>query len=432
MHRPLRRLVAALALALLAAPVGATGDRPGKSCPASAPAELPPTTRGPIEPDAAALPAAPAGAFAALDSARYRRLTVRECQCRAVQFAPLAGTLARERQELAAAHPCCERPIVHSLLPCHCDDRASKLRQSILYYTELEIRNRSAGAALDLFFRIAEAEAKDDLLALGQTALSGAYDQAKDVSDKGFKLPIELASLERQQLEADADRARLRSALLDLNGTLKGLIGQSELPIEDRLWPAGDFAITHAPIDLEAAIQAGLNNRADLQLLRILSRDLNAKTLPVVRDFLKGLNAALGAQSFSSSPFGQLYDAIKALLTRNAAERTLRSDQIEQLVAEREKAVAGEIHQAITQLKTHGHLVDVERRRVLGWRDRAQEMENRLAKGESTFLDVLQAKLEWYKARASLTAEVMSWHRAYVQLRLAQGVLVAECCAAPQ
>jgi hypothetical protein len=35
--------------------------------------------------------------------------------------------------------------------------------------------------------------------------------------------------------------------------------------------------------------------------------------------------------------------------------------------------------------------------------------------------------LEWFKARAALTSDVMGWHRSCARLRLAQGVLVAEC-----
>jgi hypothetical protein len=429
MHRPLRRLVAALALVFAAAPVGATGPRLKSSCPAPLPPDLPATTRGPIEPDVAALPSAPAGALTTPAAIRYRLLNERECQCRAVQFAPLAGTLARERQALAEAHPCCECSIIRTLLPRHCDDRANNLRRCILYYTELEIRNRSAGTALDLYFQIAEAEAKDDLLSLGRDALTGAYDQAKDVADKGFKLPIELASLQRQQLEAGADRIRLHEALLDLNGKLKMLIGQDDLPVDEWLWPASDFQISYEPIDPDAALRTALNQRAELQLLRTLSRDLDAKTLPVIREFLKGLNTSLGAQAQSDSPLGKLADAIKAILTSHALERALRSNQIDQLLAEREKAVTNEVRLALTQLMTHSRLVDLERQRVLAWQARVQEMQDRLAKSEATFLDVLQAKLDWYKSRAALTAGVMGWHRAYARLRLAQGVLVAECCS---
>jgi hypothetical protein len=426
MHRPLRRLVAALALAFVVAPAGATDLRPTGSCSTPLPPELPATTRGPIEPDAAAIPTARPEALTS-PAIRYRSLSVRECQCRAVEFAPLAGTLARERQALVDAHPRCERPIVHALFTCHCDDRANKLHQSILYFTELEIRNRSAGAALDLYFQIAEAEAKDDLLALGRDSLAGAYVQAKDVADKGFKLPIELASLQRQQLEAGADRIRLHGALLDLNGKLKMLIGQHNLPVDEWLWPAGDFKISYDPIDPETAIRVALDQRAELRLLRVLSRDLDAQTLPVVRDFLKGLNAALGAQASSNSPLGKLAQLTKGILTAQAAERALRSNQIDQLLAERENAVTNEVRLALTQLVTQGQLVDFDRQRVLAWQARVQEMEDRLAKSEATFLDVLQAKLEWFKARAALTSDVMGWHRACARLRLAQGVLVAEC-----
>jgi outer membrane protein TolC len=288
----------------------------------------------------------------------------------------------------------------------------------------LEIRNRSAGAALDLFFRIAEAEIKDDLLALGGTALAGAYRQAKDLADRGFKLPIELGSLDRQRLEAAADRTRLQGALIDLNSKLKGLIGQDNLPIDEHLWPASVPTINYAPIDPEAAIQQALEQRAELQLLRILQCRLDAKSLPVVREFLKGFNASLGVPEGANSPLGQLSAAVSA----HASERAVRYDQIHQLLAEREKAVANEVRDALSQLKVQGQLVDLDRQRVLAWQARVHEMEDRLDKGEANFLDVLNSRLEWYKARAALAADVTGWHRAEVQLRLAQGVLVGECC----
>lgn len=419
MNRLSCRLVAALAMCIAPAPIWANGHGT---------LALPETQRSSLEPDAAKLPKPPSD-HASIGAAKlYRLLRVRDAQCLAVQHAPMAGTLARERQELCNAHPCCQHPIVHCLMPCHCDDRANRLRQCILYYTELEIRNRSAGAALELFYRIAEYEAKDDLLALGRTALGGAYDQAKDVADKGFKLPIELASLQRQQMEADADRVRVQGALLDFNARLKGLIGHDQLPIEERLWPDADVGVSYEPIDVEAAIQVALRQRAELQLLRILDRDLDAKTLPVVRAFLQGVNGSLGATAVSHSPVGKMFAAIKALVTRRSAEQDQRSDQIQQLLDEREQAVATEVRQAVAQLATQGQLVDFDRQRVLAWEARVKEVEDRLAKSESTFLDVLQAKLEWYKARAALTADVMAWHRAQVQLRLAQGVFVGECC----
>ena len=430
MHRPLRLHVAAWAWALLAFCVtGGIAGHPADGCDAP---PLPPTTRGHLEPDATTMPAAPAGAFAAIGEVHYRLLGVRDCQCRAVQFAPLASTLARERHALAAVPACCEHPILHCVCPCQCDDRANKLRQCILYYAELEARNRSAGAALDQFFRIAEAEAKDDLLGLGRADLAGAHEQAKSLADQGFKLPIELASLDRQQLEAEADQVRLHGALIEFNGRLKGLIGQSELPQDERLWPAADFAISYSPIDPESAIQVALTQRAELQLLRTLNCELDVKTLPVIREFLKGLNPGLGVQATANSRLGRACFAFKVLVTRHAAEKSERSDQLEQLLAEREKAVSDEVRQALAQLVMQSQLVDLDRRHVLAWQARVQEMQDRQSKSAATFLDVLQAKLEWYKSRATFTADVMGWHRAYAQLRLAQGALVAECGMPPQ
>lgn len=363
------------------------------------------------------------------DKLLYRLLTAADAQAAAVRFAPMADALARERCKLAAAHPCCDKKWVRCLLPCHCDDRANEMKAVILEHTEQDIRNRSAGVAMEMFFRIAELEAKDDLLVLGRTSLAVAHGQARDLADKGFKLPIELASLERQRLEVEADQARLQGGLYELNSKLKSLIGQDELPETERLWPAANWSTPPATPDAASAIPIALQQRAELQLLRRLNCDLDAKTLLVVREFLKTVHGALGASSGSNSPFFHAIECLGALFSRHAAERALRGGQLQQLIADRERAVADEVRQALAAMAMNARLIELDRQRAHSWQVRVQEMRDRVARGAATFLELLQAETEWYKVRASLLGDIMAWHRAWAQLKTAQGAWTCEACS---
>lgn len=407
----------------------AVGHHRGRNdCPPiSSGAELGSTPRGDMESSAGALQLPPTGTDSK-SKQLYRLLSADEAHSAAAQFAPMADTLARERRKLADAHPCCDKKWVRCLLPCHCDDRANVLKAAILEHTEQDIRNRSAGTAMELFFRIAELEAKDDLLLLARTALAVAHDQAKDLADKGFKLPIELASLDRQRLEVEADQARLQGGLSELNSRLKAMIGQQDMPEGERLWPSADWATAAEPVDTAAAIQTALQQRAELQLLRRVNCDLDAKTLMVVREFLKTVHGALGGSSASNSPLFHAAETLFALCSRHAMERALRNIQLQQLIADRERAVADEVRQAIAAIDMNARLIELDRQRVQSWQVRVQEMRDRVARGAATFLELLQAETEWYKARASLIGDIMAWHRARALLTTAQGGWTCKAC----
>lgn len=109
----------------------------------------------------------------------------------------------------------------------------------------------------------------------------------------------------------------------------------------------------------------------------------------------------------------------------------MRSGQLQQLLSDRERAVADEVRQALAAIATNFQLIDLDRRRSVSMQARVQEMRDRADRGAASFLDVVQAELESYKIRAALIGDIMAWHRACVQLRTAQGLLVCECAAAP-
>src|SRR5262245_37200781 len=177
MHRPLRAPGTRLAVLLVALAGSAAhgGWRQPSACADSpAPPPLPFVPRGSAEPDLASLPTTPPPDLEPLATAgpRYRQLRPGECQCLAVQFSSLANLLERERAELVASRPCCQKPGVARVFALHCDVAANQLRLAVFDNTAQEARNRNAGSALELYFKLAEAEAQADLLDLTRADLA--------------------------------------------------------------------------------------------------------------------------------------------------------------------------------------------------------------------------------------------------------------------
>jgi hypothetical protein len=432
MRRPRVWLLTGLAVLLsaLTAP-SAVAWWPRRSTPvADAPGSpaLPVVPRGSTEPVAADLPTTAPDALPVPGAGpRYRALRPAECQCLAAQNSSLANLLDRERYALEDARPLCRDTLLAALFPRHCDVKATRLRLAILFYSAREARNRAAGSALELYLRLAETEAQTDLLNLSHTDLADAIRRSEELAKQGFRVPADLTALRRQLLDVEADRIRARAGLVELNGRLKTSTGLDDLPCDDWLWPILDAVVCYDPIDVEAAVGIALANRAELNLLRTVNQDLDGQTLPVIREYLKSLSGLLGAHVGPAKPAEAVIALLKEFLTGRAAEKALREGQLQQLLAERERAVADEVRRAAANLAIRSRLVALSRERALNAEARRKEAEDKARSGAVSYLEVLNANLDWYKMRSQLVIDVMAWHTAAVQLRQAMGLLVLDC-----
>src|SRR5581483_3243841 len=304
---------------------------------------LPPAERGSAEPDAATLPAAAVDDLLPVAAANpnYRLLRERDAQCLAAKAAWLANLLDQEREEMAAAHP--QKGGLCKLFCKPRDARAWKLRQTILYNAALDDRNRAAGRALELYFKASELEAQSDLVGLTRDALAGARKKSEELRKQGFSLPVDPATLRRQQLDADADATRVRAGLADVNARLKAAIGAADLPCDDWLWPAVEVGVSYEGVDECAAVALALEKRPELLLLRAVQCDLDRETLPVVRGYLASVSGLLGQHPTSNRHVVATIEALKVLLASPGGEKALRTGQVAALLADREKAVADEV-----------------------------------------------------------------------------------------
>jgi hypothetical protein len=389
------------------------------------PPGLPPTERGNSEPDAAKLPSTGVESLPPIVAGRpgYRLLREADAQCLAVCHASIANLLDKERAQMAAAHPS----------PAKCKsvfDRGSrgwKLRRAILYYAALEDRNRAAGQALPLYFKAAQLEAQFNLLQFSRDELAGSIRKSEELSAKGFSQPGDPGALKRQLLDVEADMVRARAGLVEVNGRLKGLIGEIDCD-GDWLWPAIEVPVNFEGVDPEAAVGIALTHRPELLLLREMCGDLDKETLPVVRDYLHAVSGLLGTSTGPAKCVASTLAVLKAFLSGGDGEKESRQSQIASMLADRERAVAAEVRLAVADFHAKARIVALSRDRVQSADQHRRDAEQKALRAGGTFLEVTSARLDWFKARNLLTVDVMAWHTARAKVRETQGIFVWECC----
>ena len=349
----------------------------------------------------------------------YHGLTPEQCQCLAVQNSETANLLESERQGIAlqAAQLGCLRS--------HNQHELTEMKESILFHAAQEIRNRSAGTALELYYHLAEAEAKADLVEKSAGILHDLSTKFQEMKSKGLRLPIDYETLRRRQIDLQIQRTQLQVVIDQLNGELTHLLGLHDCAAEERLWPVADFTISSQPLDVEAAVIGGLGQRPELVLLRDGEQKLNARTLPAVRPLAGSFHALLGMMG--QQPRSLLVAILLRRLSGSHTELEVRRQQLRQHLAEQEKEVAQEIRQAAGTLIAQHEVAALSRQKVQSWESGIRDLEDRNRQGLTSPTEVAMGKLDWLRARGDLVKEVMAWHIARAKLKQAQGLLPVEC-----
>ena len=330
----------------------------------------------------------------------YLALTVEQCQCLAAQESTIANLLEKEA----------------GVAPSH--GRKADLRQALLSNGALEARNKDAGAALELFYRLAEAEARWALLAASIDQVQKANAHGDKLKKQGLPLPADFDHFARQEFDLRSDRVRLSNGIEKLNRNLARKLEVVGVPEYERLWPVADFSVPEQPVDVAAAVALGLAQRPELQFLRQASQDAGLANLAEVRRALSASNALLGMSG------GRCQKLIAILCN---SETSSRRQQLQQLQEQREREIADDIRQAAGDMNAQVELVAIARARARHAAAKLKEQQDKQAKGTGSVFDVTSARLTWLKARDQQVQEVTAWHLAHTRLQQAQGALTEGC-----
>ncbi|MCS6849925.1 MAG: TolC family protein [Gemmataceae bacterium] len=385
---------------------------------------LPLVERGRIVANLAGLPSYPELALALAEQNRmsppYRALTEFECQCLAVDASAEAE---RYRQEVRVL----DRTTRTLWCDCSRKARVARLKQMLLTAMAEEYQNRSAAAALELFFRIAEAEGRWDLSMAGQALVDDTLTRLRRIREQGLKPPVSVESIERQKLDVQAQAVKLRVGIDQANDHLRRLLRLDPCIGGERLWPVADFAVTIDPPDVDSAVADGLAHRPELVALRRLVVELDVQTLAAARNvWLAGSGGLLGPEESHSEARTWLL-SVMALVCGDPPEVEIRRQQLCAYLREREEMIANEIRQSARSMQAQGQLVVLAQERVRHWQERVKEVERQAERGLASFVDLAAVKTEWLNAQGELVKEVMAWHAARTLHKQSRHLLLREC-----
>ncbi|MBX9791063.1 MAG: TolC family protein [Pirellulales bacterium] len=406
--------IAGLLASWLAAAAPSMADHPiGSGCPDAE--MLPLVERGRLIPLVEDLPPLNPMATGAEELPEYRGLTPLEAQCLAVMHSALGNLLSNERRAMR------EKPGL-----CH-PDRVAEIKRRVLAYASAEARNHSGGVGLELYFRLAEAEAKRDILAASLGEIMAGQERLAEAVEQGIEAAEARDRLFPQRTQSIDALVAVDLAIEQLNGQLRRQLGFRQDGYPFRFWPVVELQVTAEPLDTEALVANGLAMRPELNAIRVVGSNLDRSTLPAVRDFLKSISPLLGNDSPESAC--KLLSKLLALCSGAVGEELAeRRAQIMRHLAEREQAVAEEIRQGVILVEARLRLVALAKEKLEEASETLRQTRSQHENAEATYFDVLRATLAEQQARADLISAVVGWEIAMAKLRESQGLLVYECC----
>lgn len=361
-----------------------------------------PVERQTLAPDVAAVSPLSGVQF---EARSYCRLTVQQAQCLAATNAPLARLLEQEAQALEAQPGGLHR------------DRCSQQDlQQILYLQATHERNRAAAAALQLFFRLAEAEAGVDNVKARLEELSKLLADVQRLQAAGVASTLSQATVEAQQLELVHKQVDLEGTIDELNHQLVNLLGV-EPPPEKRLWPDADLKVNPAVPSVEASQQLAFEQRADLAALRLAAD----QDLDVMRALLGQTNAGLGMALGGCRALSLLHVAARR------EEECVRGDQLSSAADEQERTIEHDVASAVATIEARLMQIGLSKRRLEAVeRQHERTLQKRQIDPAAAF-EARRAKLEVLAAEQDLMHDVIEWKLAAVKLRELQEELAMEC-----
>ncbi|MHB1423431.1 MAG: TolC family protein [Gemmataceae bacterium] len=356
------------------------------------------------------------------DVSAYRALAPQLCQCLAAKHAPMADGFDSQRRQLEQQQ---------AKANCLCGGKSEKQRdfqESMLLYSALESRDQAAGTALEWYYQLAGAEAKADLLNDSLKSGSETLMRIEQLKKQGFPLPSPLEEYQRQILDLQLQQVRDQLTIEQLNTKLRLAMGFHSSPAW-RIWPDPSAPLcTETLPEVEAAVNLGLSQRPQLLLLRNMIANLDRDTLGSARSFLQTINPLLAMSK--PGPSCKLLKILGKILHIQPGQddevERVRA-QLNDLLRERERAVAAEIREAVYEIGARREATVLARQAADTWQMRIDDLQKEKSQGLKGAFGLAAAHLDWYKARGEVVKEFLGWKIAAVKLKQAQGILPAEC-----
>lgn len=336
---------------------------------------------------------------------QYYNLPEADAQCLAATHSVLANLLEQESEVLAAQPKC-----------LHCSRNSQQCLQRVLSLQAAHERNRTAAAALQIFLRLAEAEAGSDNLRLRLQEVDHLLSDVQRLQAAGVESALSRPAVEAQRLELVHKQIDLQATIEELNQQLVPLIG-AEPPPESRLWPAAELKVETTVPSVDTAQSIALQQRADLSAARTAADcDLDS-----MRALLGQISPGLG----SAPPGCKVLLTLHLLATHR--EGNLRSGQLQAAADEQERTIRHDVARAVTTIEARLAQIGLSRQRLDALQRQVERLQQKRQVDAKAYFEARQAKLEVLAADQDLLHDVIEWKIAVVKLRELQGELGLEC-----
>jgi hypothetical protein len=337
-----------------------------------------------------------------------------EAQCGAVRASALGNLLDAKR----SAVPCPRRGIrARSAKDAH-------VRRVTLALAAEEARNNDAGAALQLYWALAEAEHSLPIVDAARAAAELSLADQATLTKRGVDTPLDDALLQGRRLALDDARITVAAAIDSLS------IGLSQLaalpgPVIKTMPPSTDHDAIGEPLDADALVAEGLERRPQLRLLRFMIAHLDEDTVEVGSTVLSLAAPGLGNGS-QPAPRCAALCGLRSC-HRRSAETVGIGRELRQLLVDRESAVESEIRQAVTLTVAAADRVRTAKRQLELTKQSAADKRARQTVAEADAFAVHVADLEVNTAQRTVVERLAEWERSRAKIWLAQGVLAVSC-----
>jgi hypothetical protein len=335
----------------------------------------------------------------------YCRLTEQQAQCLAATTSPLARLLEQEAEALDT------QP--RGLHRSRCSQQSL---QQILTLQATHERNRAAAAALQVFLRLAEAEAGVDNVQARIGEVAKLLKDVQRLQAAGVVATLSQASVEAQQLELMHKQVDLESTIDELNHQLANLIG-AEPPPDKRLWPETDLKVDPAVPSVAQTQELAVQQRADLAALNLAAD----QDLDVMRALLGQTNAGLGLALGGCKALTVLH------VVARQDEEFIRGDQLGSAAAEQERTIRHNVARAVAAVEARVMQIGLSKSRLEAVQRQHERLLQKKQIDAAAIFEARRGKLDILDAEQDLLHDVIEWKLAVVTLREAQGELALEC-----
>ena len=404
----MRRQLWVLGLGVAVATAGCRATRPDASATALPGPVLAEAARSLPAPDLSVLPAVLPPSIATPEAARYLRLSADECRRAACTHAALARGILAAADGNAAPNRFSPRQVA-----------VDGLRRTVANDLAREARNRTAGGALELYYRLQEAELLADVLDRSLAEIDALVRAADLLAAGGFSEAPEAFTLRKAQLDLRAEQLTLRAGIRRLNTELKPLLGLADA--DANLLPADGVQVATDALDARAAVARAVAGRGDLQAIRALQTGLDKQTVDAVRQAIAGLLPPLGAITAAANTLAPGLQKLLPFLEKTDVGRVRRQLQLFQ--EDREREVAKEVTAAVDDYHSQRDRLTVSRRRVAVEAARVAGLTVKRDNGLPVETELRKARLDALAAEREQLKDAYAWKRADVTIRKLLGVL---------